>query len=97
MGSDSRTTRYTLACPRCSGAITYLENAAAVACPFCRGRFFLGEDGAAGWLIFPRIEPHDAVSDAKRWLREHGRRVGPEGLSAQTPSGVFRGASILGR
>jgi DNA-directed RNA polymerase subunit RPC12/RpoP len=84
MGSDPRTTQYTLACPRCSGAVTYLESAAAVACPFCRGRFFLGEDGAAGWLILPRLAPRDAVNDAKRWLREHGHRItrigDPEGL-----------------
>jgi predicted RNA-binding Zn-ribbon protein involved in translation (DUF1610 family) len=76
--------RFTLECPRCGGALTFMEGAAAVDCPSCRGRFFLGEDGSAGWLLPPTLEPEAALDAAKRWLRENGRRVTridpPEGV-----------------
>ena len=67
--------RFELACPRCGGTVTFLEGAAALDCPSCRGRFFLGEDGSAGWLLPPAIEPEAAADVARTWLRESGRRV----------------------
>jgi len=75
MGSGENAAHYRLICPRCSGDISYYENAGAVACPFCRAQFFLGADTAAGWLLVPRIQPLDAVQEAKRWLREHRQRI----------------------
>lgn len=84
MGSGEIAAHYRLTCPRCSGDISYYENAGAVACPFCRSRFFLGADSSAGWLVVPRVRPVDAVKEAKRWLREQKRRVtrieGPRGF-----------------
>ena len=52
-----------------------LDGAAAVACPHCAGRYFLGDDGSVGWLVPPRVPLGAAREAARRWLRESGRRV----------------------
>jgi predicted RNA-binding Zn-ribbon protein involved in translation (DUF1610 family) len=74
----------TLPCPRCSGPMTGVEGDAAIACPYCGAGWFRADDGTAGWLLPPRLAPEDAVSPAKRWLRENGihvTRIGePEGI-----------------
>ncbi len=55
--------------------MTALDGAAALACPHCGERYFLGADGNVGWLVPPKLYPEEGVSPAKRWLREQGRRV----------------------
>lgn len=55
--------------------MTAVEGAAAVDCPFCRARFFLPDEGHAGWVVEPRVKPAACVAAAKRWLREQRRRV----------------------
>jgi DNA-directed RNA polymerase subunit RPC12/RpoP len=65
----------TLECPRCGGPISALDGAAALACPHCAERFFVGDDGSVGWLLPPRVPFAVARESAQRWLRDSGRRV----------------------
>ncbi len=75
MSADAPSAQTRLACPRCGGGMTALDGAAAVVCPSCGERFFLGEDGTAGWLLPPAVHPSAAREAARRRLREEGRRV----------------------
>ncbi len=75
MSSGAPPIVFRIECPRCGGALTVLDGAAAVACPSCAERYFLGEDGSAGWWVEPRTDPGEARDAARRWLRENGRRV----------------------
>jgi hypothetical protein len=52
-----------------------MDGAAALACPHCAGRFFVGDDGSVGWLLPPRVPLDAAREAARRWLRDSGRRV----------------------
>lgn len=65
----------TLECPRCGGPMSALDGAAAAACAHCAERYFIGDDGSVGWLLLPRIPLGAAREEARRWLRDSGRRV----------------------
>lgn len=66
---------FRLDCPRCAGTIHALRDAVAVACPFCSGRFFLGDSGDVGWMMEPRIPVAELAEAARRHLRAARRRV----------------------
>ena len=64
--APAESARYRLECPRCAGEMTALDGAAALECPHCRERYFLGADGNVGWLVPPRVHPTEAADAARR-------------------------------